>query len=224
MTRSSANWCVEVAKSTSQLSIAMGHSDKDTVQHYVGGFTGLDGQAIVHGLEQRPHLYRDASSMMTNRNLFAPRPPGSFLTEVSFKTADTPTALEEPVQVVSLVALSAAQKYELSRQSRKRAYQKCRSDFLEGKGSAVRATAPNIPNQDREPSRYLSALLKFEPHRKAAVDLMFRNDRLTSNLDFAEVLEPLIGMASTGRQRYVYKSAEPDEQNRCRDCGKDVTK
>jgi len=227
--QSSANSCVEVEKSTEQLSIAMGHSDRNTIQHYVGGVTGLDGQGIVHGLGQRLHLYRNATSMMTNRNLFAPRPPGSFLTEVSIKrlgpgTPSAPTAPKEPARVVSRMVLSVAQEKELSLRSRKRAYQKNCSNFLKGKGPAIRATAPNMPNKDREPSRYLLALLKFEPHRMAAIDRMFRKDELTATLSFAEVLEPLIGMASVERQRYVYKSAEPDEQSRCRDCGKDVTK
>ncbi|KAF2632511.1 hypothetical protein BU25DRAFT_453727 [Macroventuria anomochaeta] len=122
------------------------------------------------------------------------------------------------------MALSAAQKYELRRQSRQRSYQKRRLDYLEGKGTAVRESTPNSPSQPREPSRYLTALIKFEPHRRAAIELMFRADKLTARLDFAEMLEPLIGMASTERQRYVYKTAEPNEQNCCQVGGKHVTK
>jgi hypothetical protein len=152
----------------------MGHSNKDTAQYYVSDFVALDGQSIAHGFKERLHLYRDSSSMMASRNLFAPRPPGSTLTEVSHKTAETPTASEKDVRVVPTIVLSAAQEYGLRRQSRQRAYQKTRQDYLEGKGKAVREIAANNPSQSREPSRYLTALLRFEPHRKAAIELISR--------------------------------------------------
>ncbi|KAF1363481.1 hypothetical protein EJ07DRAFT_152289 [Lizonia empirigonia] len=160
---------------------------------------------------------------MANRNLFAPRPPGSMLTEVPYETAQAPRKPEEDVRVISTMVLSAAQEYELRRQSCGKAYQKDRQEYLEGRGRAVRETAPNNPSIFREPSRYLKALLKFEPHRKNAIDLMFQEDKLTVRLDLTEILEPLVGMATTQRQRCMYKTAEPTEQDCCQDCGKDVT-
>lgn len=63
----------------------------------------------------------------------------------------------------------------------------------------MRATAPTLAIPSREPSRYLLALLKFEPERRAVLDLMFpsgdENDEFTAKLPLAQVLEPLIKMA-----------------------------
>lgn len=116
--------------------------------------------------------------------------------------------------------LSATQGYELRRQSREKAYQKNRREYLDGKGKGVRATAPTTV-LSREPSRYLLALLKFEPERQLVVDLMFRKDDDTDNimaaLSLTEVLEPLISLARSQRKRYAYKTAEPTKQNCCVD-------
>ena len=209
----------------------MGHKYDETAQHYVSGFIGINSQSIIHEREQCLDLYKESSSMMANRNLLAPKPPGSMLTESPYERV--PQVLQEKIQsttqVVSTVPLSASQKYELRRQTREKAYQKDRRQYLEGKSKAVRATAPTTSTvPSREPSRYLLALLKFEPERQAVLDLMFRNydgnDEIRAELSLTRVLEPLIKMARSQRKCYTYKTAEPNKQNCCSDCNKDLVK
>ena len=139
--------------------------------------------------------------MMANRNLLAPKPPGSMLTESPYErtTSVLEEKGEESPKVISAMLLSATQEYELRRQSREKAYQKDRREYLEGKGGAVRKTSPTSTVLSRKPSRYLLALLKFEPERKLVLDLMFSNDdgtdKITAALSLTEVLEPLISLA-----------------------------
>ena len=208
----------------------MGHKYEDTAQYYVSGFIGIDSQSIIHEREQCLDLYKESSSMMANRNLLAPKPPGSMLTESPYER--TIHVLEEKEErnpkVVSTMLLSATQEYELRRQSREKAYQKDRQEYLEGKAGVVRETSPISTALSREPSRYLLALLKFEPERKLVLDVMFRKDdgtdKITAVLSLTEVLEPLVKLASSHRKRYAYKTAEPTEQGCCGDCSKDLTK
>lgn len=208
----------------------MGHKYDDTAQYYVSGFIGIDSQSIIHERKQCLDLYKESSSMMANRNLLAPKPPGSMLTESPYERV--PQVLQEKeegeIQILSTVPLSATQEYELRRQMREKAYQKNRQEYLEGKGEAVRATALRSTVLSRKPSRYLQALLKFEPERQAVVDLMFRDsdseDKATSELSLTQVLEPLIKMAGSQRKRYTYKTAEPTRQTWCSDCDKDLVK
>ena len=207
----------------------MGHKYEDTAQYYVSGFIGIDSQSIIHEREQCLDLYKESSSMMANRNLLAPKPPESILTEPPHEIATQKLKEkgEENTEVVSTIQLSARQEQKFRRQLREKAYWKGRCEYLEGKGKAVRATATISTVPSREPSRYLLALLKFEPERKAVLDLMFRNDEATDKLaavtSLAEVLEPLISLARSQRKRYAYKDAEPTKQNCCGDCGKVLT-
>ncbi|KAF2624884.1 hypothetical protein BU25DRAFT_423660 [Macroventuria anomochaeta] len=141
----------------------MGHKYDDTAQYYVSGFIGIDSQSIIHGRKQCLELYKESSSMMANRNLLAPKPPGSILTEPPCERV--PQLPQEKGKrspdVISAMALSTTQDYELRRQTRERAYQKDRQEYLEGKGKSPRATAPTLVIPSREPSRYLLALLKY---------------------------------------------------------------
>ena len=174
--------CLGEATATQRRTL-MGHKYEDTAQYYVSGFIGIDSQSIIHEREQCLDLYKESSSMMANRNLLAPRPPGSTLTEPPCERA-TQTLQEKgegSSKVVSTMLLSATQGYELRRQSREKAYQKNRREYLDGKGKGVRATAPTTV-LSREPSRYLLALLKFEPERQLVVDLMFRKDDDADNI------------------------------------------
>jgi hypothetical protein len=102
----------------------MGHKYDDTAQYYVSGFIGIASQCIIHGREQCLELYKESSSMMANRNLLAPKPPGSILTESPCERA--PQILQEnekgSPEFVSTMVLSATQEYELRRQSREKAY------------------------------------------------------------------------------------------------------
>jgi hypothetical protein len=208
----------------------MGHKYEDTAQYYVSGFIGIDSQSIIHEREQCLDLYKESSSMMANRNLLAPKPPGSTLTEPPCeRLAQTLKEKNEGnTKVISTMPLTATQEYELRRRTREKAYQKDRREYLEGKGRAVRPTAPVSTVPSREPSRYLLALLKFEPDRKAVLDLLFRDsdspDQMVAELSLTQVLEPLINLAKSQKKRYAYKTAEPTKENCCGDCGKSLTK
>lgn len=63
----------------------MGHKYDDTAQYYVSGFIGIDSQSIIHRREQCLELYKESSSIIANRNLLAPKPPGSMLTESPYE-------------------------------------------------------------------------------------------------------------------------------------------
>lgn len=60
----------------------MGQKYDDTAQLYAPYFIGIDSQSIIYRLEQCLELYKESSSMLVaNRNLLAPKPPRSMLTE-----------------------------------------------------------------------------------------------------------------------------------------------
>ena len=92
----------------------------------------------------------------------------------------------------------------------------------------ARATAPISAVPVREPSRYLLALLKFEPERQAVLDLMFLKsddgDEITGELPLAQILEPLIKIARSQRKRYTYRTAKLTQQNCCSNCNKSMIK
>ena len=81
----------------------MGHKSDDTAQYYVLGFIGIDSQSIIHQREQCLDLYKESSSMMANRNLLAPKPPGLILTEPPHEiaTQKLKEKAEENAKVVS---------------------------------------------------------------------------------------------------------------------------
>ncbi|KAF1840091.1 uncharacterized protein K460DRAFT_371308 [Cucurbitaria berberidis CBS 394.84] len=192
----------------------LSHNSDSTGQSYVSGFVGIDCQSIVLGEEQRPKLYDEASSMMAKRNLLAPRPSGSTLTE------------PRRVIDVTMSSLSSAQMYQLRRRGRAEAYQKDREAFLEGTGSPTRAgemrQATSLKQTpSRKPSRYLKAVLKFELERKAIIDLMFSDGELHDELSFQTILGPLIKLAMPQKKCWAYVTAEPTNDGRCRVCRTD---
>jgi hypothetical protein len=210
----------------------MGHQHDDTMQFYVSGFVGIDSQAIVHGLEQRAELYKEASSIMANRNLLAPKPPGATLIEPTTYTMCAPMESdEELVEIVQQVPLTTKQQHELRRQMRGSAYRKKRRDFLNDQDVGVqdsRRAEILESGPSRTPSRYLLALMKFEPERKTVVDLWFGDNDIEDTdrieLPWEAILQPLIKMASPLRKRYTYQSATPTKRNCCSVCSKDLTK
>jgi hypothetical protein len=60
----------------------MGYTNDNTFQSYISSLIGIDAQSIVHGRAQRMDLVSNHGSMMFKRNLLAPMPPGSRLTDV----------------------------------------------------------------------------------------------------------------------------------------------
>jgi hypothetical protein len=205
----------------------MGHKGEDTAQFYISGFVGIDSQSMVNGREQRLELYNESISMMANRNLLIPKPPGATLVETSYaKTELSPSDILEDLNknsenIVTILPLSADQQYQTRRQTRYKEYQKNREAFIEGTSDLAKVTTslPTSAEILRKPSRYLQALFKFEPDRKAVVDLMFNEDGASRpELPLGKVLEPLIKLANPQKKRYAYKTAEPIEGNQCSDC------
>jgi hypothetical protein len=209
----------------------MGHSNDDTVMYYISGIVGVDSQSMVHGRDQRTQLLDENTSMMSKRNLLAPLPPGSQLTDrASMARAIEP---DRSVAVVMLSERTPKEEYALRRQSRTVTYRQEREDFFEGKTTAPHATASvpaqATPNPLRIPSRYLQALWKFEPERKAIVNLMYPGcDKGTEAVDNVEIslndiLEPMVTLSNPEKKRYSYASASPTKDMHCSVCGKDFT-
>jgi hypothetical protein len=63
----------------------MGHRDNEPMGFYVSGLVGIDSQSMVRDRPQRAGLLEQHISMMAKRNLFAPQPPGSQLTQRVYK-------------------------------------------------------------------------------------------------------------------------------------------
>ena len=169
--------------------------------------------------------------MMANRNLLAPKPHGATLVQQPFaRTDQLLQALEalgeEDVEIIATRQLSANQAYELRRQSRNRGYKKNRLAFYEGANDIETDSEQHesIPDTSRTPSRYLKALLKFEPQREEVITLLFQDkEEKDLELSLETVLPPLIRLASPAKKRYAYKTAEPASDGSCPDCTKDLT-
>jgi hypothetical protein len=213
----------------------MGHSNDDTVMDYISGIVGVDSQSMVHGRDQRTELIEENNtSMMSKRNLLAPLPPGSQLTDrASIARAIEPNI---PVAVVTLSERTPKEEYALRRQSRTVAYRKQRKDFFEGKTSTPYATASVSAQATskplRSPSRYLQALWKFEPERKAITNLMYpgcdtetEGSAIKEAVDKVEIslnniLEPMVTLSNPEKKRYTYASASPTKDMHYSVCGK----
>ena len=90
----------------------MGHSNDDTVLYYISGIVGVDNQSMVHGRDQRMELFEVNTSMMSKRNLHAPMPPGSQLTDRANSTAQK---TDRDVAVVTVSERTPSQEYALRR-------------------------------------------------------------------------------------------------------------
>ena len=235
-----ADYFAETA-TPAQRRLLMGHTNDDTVMYYISGIVGVDSQSMVHGREQKSELIDENTSMMSKRNLLAPMPPGSQLTDRPSRNADL---TDSPV--VTLPERTPSQEYALRRQSRTVAYRKQRGDFFDGKLLAPEyaVTASHQTASDSEstssnplryPSRYLKALWKFEPERERIANLIYsysRNSVAPDNstaisrreIPLSDILQPMIKLAHPKKERYVYQSAEPTEDNCCSVCGHQFTK
>jgi len=170
---------------------------------------------------------------MLKRNLLAPRPPSTQLTDRPSKKMDLNNS---PLVVVTVAERTPSQEYTLRRQLRRVAYRKQREDFFEGKSTVPQCA--NIPPQQatldpqnpgsnpfRSPSRYLKALWKFEPEREAIVRLIYSYSENKSTLYngttsrikvlLSNILQPIIKLAHLKKERYIYASAKQTEDNCC---------
>lgn len=207
----------------------MGHSNDDTVLYYISGIVGVDSQSMIHGREQKTKLIDENTSMMSKRNLLAPMPPGSQLTDRVIPKAKE---ISKTVKEVSLLERTPSQEYAIRRQFRKVAYRKQREAFFGGEStSSPDVTTSSTSGQTttkplRTPSRYLQALLKFEPERKAMSRLLYPGCATAADvaaegikISLDVILEPMVKISRLEKKRYAYASAAPTKENRCGVCG-----
>ncbi|KAF1359213.1 hypothetical protein EJ07DRAFT_121068 [Lizonia empirigonia] len=222
---------VERTATPAQRRLLMGHSNDDTVMYYISGIVGIDSQSMVHGRDQRTELIDENVSMMAKRNLFAPMPPGSQLTDRASRPEATET--DRDVTVVTLSKRTPREEYASRRQSRTVAYRKRREAFFEGECTTppARASTPAETTFKplRSPSRYLQALWKFEPERKAIARLMYPDcdsaaeDSVIAageaELPLHDILVPMVKLSMPEKKRYNYASASPTKDMCCSVCG-----
>lgn len=211
------------------------------MQSYLSSVVGIDTQSVVHGRPQQKELIESHTSMMSGRQLLAPKPPGSQLTDVSFqnKFGFTAKSSESTHSSITVADLSPAQEYEIRRQSRKRMYTQGWNSFFKG---GIRDSNPVDVSTclSRSPSRYLQALFKHEPDRQKTARMLYPDAFSEDNSDkcltserclstgsskepgdaihLKDLVEPLVTLAQTTRARYAYQDAEPNEQGHCRVC------
>jgi hypothetical protein len=215
------------------------------MQSYLSSVVGIDTQSIVHGRPQQTALIESHTSMMSSRQLLAPKPPGSQLIDASTRNRFDPTAKSSDSDLVAVADLSPSQQYELRRQSRKRMYHKERESFF-NKGIHDSSPAELLPCLSRSPSRYLQALLKHEPDRQRAAMMLYpdafternpgsateRDEDLAEDscsspgspnerkdaISLNDLVEPLTRLACVTRARYAYQDAELTQDARCGVC------
>jgi hypothetical protein len=222
----------------------MGHSTDGIMLTYLANVVHVDIQGIVLGRPQRMDLIRSQTSMMAERNLLAPKPPGAQLID---KVSNNPSAFGEGVSdkqlnTVAFADLTPTQQYELRRRSRNSVYSKKREEFFQGEAKHVRPCLDNSTCLSRSPSRYLRALLKHEPDRQRIATLLYPDaypggdeDELSSDdhgisveteatavgvksVTSDDILPSLIRMATPGKRRYAYRGAEPTIDSQCPMC------
>ena len=217
-----------------QRRLLMGHTNDDTAMYYISGMVGIDSQSMVHGREQRKQLIEENYSMMAKRNLLTPMPPNSQLIDRSNSLKAQEAKKEAPT--VALLDRTPKQEYAFRRQSRSTAYRKQREAFFKGESfDSPYATAPTASTERskkplRSPSRYLKALWKFEPERKAISKMLYPGcDALVEDgvsldeasnvkLPLKDILKPMVAIAKPEKKRYSYASASPTEDKRCSVC------
>jgi hypothetical protein len=226
----------------------MGHSNNKIMQSYMSSVVGIDTQSIVLGRPQQKDFIESHTSMMSGRQLLAPKPPGAQLTDASIRNKFGFTAKKSTGQApVAIADLSPTQQYQLRRQSRKRMYSKERQEFFKDGLQDSRRTELSTC-LSRSPSRYLQALLKHEPDRQQIAMLSYpdvlyadevpaigeslRLDQVDSpaapldgsekSIPLKNLVDPLARIASPGRARYTYRGAEPSQDHRCTVCNDDL--
>ncbi|CAN9286059.1 unnamed protein product [Alternaria alternata] len=216
---------VEKTATPAQRRLLMGHSNDDTVLYYISGIVGVDSQSMIHGREQKTKLIDENTSMMSKRNLLAPMPPGSQLTDRVIPKAKE---ISKTVKEVSLLERTPSQEYAIRRQFRKVAYRKQREAFFGGEDpsssdAATSSTSGQTTTKPlRTPSRYLQALLKFEPERKTISRLLYPGCATAADvaaegtkISLDVILEPMVKISRPEKKRYAYASASSTKENRC---------
>jgi hypothetical protein len=83
-----ADYRLELVSAAQQQQL-IGHTNNNTFQSYISSLIGIDAQSIIHRRAQRIDLISNHSSIMFKRNLLAPMPPRSRLTNVPSQGQDS---------------------------------------------------------------------------------------------------------------------------------------
>ncbi|KAF2849805.1 hypothetical protein T440DRAFT_490368 [Plenodomus tracheiphilus IPT5] len=197
-----------------QQRILMNHKGDQSMGFYTSGIVGVDTQAMIRGKSQRTQFLERHISMLGNRRLDAPQPPGSRLIEV----ARAPAPADDNVFDV----VTASGLYSLKKQARHKAYWKKREDFFEDRCKDAVSSDSVVPH--RSPSRYLRAVWKFDPDREHIVNSIFHDGNVNHRVEIplAAFVPSMVKVANPRRQQYHYRCAAPLPDNRCVVCDKQL--
>ncbi|KAL5372751.1 hypothetical protein DPSP01_013267 [Paraphaeosphaeria sporulosa] len=207
--------------STDDRTRAMGHQDKGTYRYYAPTIINIDSQSLVRGRQPNQNFIEKNQSMMMHRNIYAPQPPGTLLAAISRQR-------QEQDDRVSMLQVPGHRQKEIRRQMRNKEYAKSRKIFFDTVGDAYELdddTAKPKSHADeaevgekRAPSRYLEALLKHEPLRARAIQLMFR----TSHASLSELVPVLRKLSECGNERVTYRGVKTASDGICPSCEKKI--
>ncbi|CAI6336975.1 unnamed protein product [Periconia digitata] len=198
----------------------MGNSEVIHADSYAPDTIAIDTQALVNGRAPKVQLIEMNISMTRQADDRAPQKLGSRLTDVKV----VPIKDEE-----SIIAsqLSVKQQYELRRQMRNKNYTKRWKAYLEeengsyeeadlqsGNDEKCEDEHEHATNTVRNPSRYLTALLRHDPDRQELIELFYH----TKSPQIGACVETLQRMANPGKKRATYRGVDPPESERCSHC------
>lgn len=195
----------------------MGHASDETYQSYISRQVGVDIQAVMLGTPQRKQEIGEAQSMLSDRDLRAPRPFGSELT-IPFRAP-----LEQSKAEV-WSTLSPPDRSQAKLRHDQELFKRTRSEFWEtiderdiiNDLTSTEETTHMVEAASRKQPPFLQIVLRYDKERSlVASNFMAKSDSLT----LADAVAPLKRMANPVAILRYYPEAEPDNQGRCADCG-----
>ncbi|KAF2726778.1 hypothetical protein EJ04DRAFT_506713 [Polyplosphaeria fusca] len=190
----------------------MGQIGDETFQFYLSNIVGVDTQNIGFDKSQRLDFIERFCSMDMNLVVTAPKPPRALLTD------------RDPPPLVDAPHLSTSQQYDLRRRTRDTAFQRRRQDFFKNPPQDDEIPLGGAALQDstgrliRTPSRFLLALLKYDPDRKNVIETL--SSFTEGELPMKPLVEPMAKMARFLKPRFYYRGAESAEDGSCKHCMK----
>lgn len=223
----------------------MGQNNEEAFQYYISVVSGVDSQSIVQGKAPKTKFIEFNQSMKRRRNIEAPKPQGSLLTDV--QPINT-----EPVEIPQL---SSKKQYEIRRQMRGKMYIKQRKEFFEfdvydqdsgqgvdsdqdsGQGADSDQDSGHGMDSDeddsgekrvmvvRSPSRYLTALLRYDLPRRWIIEVLFdqKDESLSKKESLSRVVERFRIFAAQKHARSCYPRVRLGDDGCCQDCNKSLS-
>lgn len=173
-------------------------------QHYISRTFGGDLQSIILGREQHKDTMNLLRSMELTRDRRAPKVPNSELTKSGVRVRGKTTSAHD---------------YEVQRAQRKKQLSCIRQQFFKNpvpealsESWDIMDTDEDKPQKGPEPSRCLTALLRYDHPRRAIVQNFYQR-KTKEPLPLGEALEPLVNIAKPGAWFACYPraAAEDDE-------------